>query len=509
MNASAAEGFEAALARAQNSAADPRQVEQLAQTSLEAGEEERAIPFVREAADRLHNARLWQWTGILERALEEHERALAAFGTAARIDPASSSIAHGHARVALEAGIPATDLFQRAIRLAPSDGEVLLGYVAALLAAGKGEQAEAILDQVLARSPFWLDGHAQLAQLRSKLGRRESATRSIERAIAFNPNAEPLWTTLFGILLSAQDFAGLQEAIGRSRTSPLPPSLPLSYAAIAAAELRKVALADQLFAQMNEELRSSVEVWRIRHLLRTGRLAEAVAALDRQLDVDDAGLFWPYASVAWRLTADPRWEWLEGDSDRLVSILDLRSELADIGQLEASLRCLHRSGGQYLDQSVRGGSQTDGPLFTRIDPSIRTLRTAIVRAVKRHIGQLPSSDTRHPLLGRARNRRIRFSGSWSVLLRAGGHHSNHVHPQGWISSAFYVALPESEGEDQHAGWLTLGEPQRELGVDVPPFRQIEPRVGQLVLFPSWMWHGTVPFPKGERLTAAFDVRPPI
>ena len=46
----------------------------------------------------------------------------------------------------------------------------------------------------------------------------------------------------------------------------------------------------------------------------------------------------------------------------------------------------------------------------------------------------------------------------------------------------------------------------ELGLDLPPIRLIEPKPGRLVLFPSTMWHGTVPFAAGERLTVAFDVR---
>ena len=55
---------------------------------------------------------------------------------------------------------------------------------------------------------------------------------------------------------------------------------------------------------------------------------------------------------------------------------------------------------------------------------------------------------------------IRFSGSWSVRLTGEGFHVNHVHPAGWISSAFYVALPEAAmGGDAHAGWLSIGEPQ--------------------------------------------------
>ncbi|MBK9588986.1 MAG: hypothetical protein IPO50_10640 [Sphingomonadales bacterium] len=36
-------------------------------------------------------------------------------------------------------------------------------------------------------------------------------------------------------------------------------------------------------------------------------------------------------------------------------------------------------------------------------------------------------------------------------------------------------------------------------------RLIEPKPGRLVMFPSTMWHGTVPFDAGERLTVAFDV----
>jgi hypothetical protein len=115
----------------------------------------------------------------------------------------------------------------------------------------------------------------------------------------------------------------------------------------------------------------------------------------------------------------------------------------------------------------------------------------------------------HPLLRERRDRPVRFSGSWSVRLRGAGYHTNHVHPQGWISSALYVALPErAKGDPPDAGWLKLGEPPPEIGVSLTATRLIEPKPGRLVLFPSWMWHGTVPFAAGERLTVAFDVRVP-
>jgi hypothetical protein len=97
----------------------------------------------------------------------------------------------------------------------------------------------------------------------------------------------------------------------------------------------------------------------------------------------------------------------------------------------------------------------------------------------------------------------RFVGSWSVRLTQGGFHEPHIHNEGWLSSAFYVSLPQSAGS--RAGWLTIGEPQSVLGLDMQPRRVVEPRRGRLILFPSYLWHGTIPALPGERLTIAFDV----
>jgi uncharacterized protein (TIGR02466 family) len=233
-----------------------------------------------------------------------------------------------------------------------------------------------------------------------------------------------------------------------------------------------------------------------------------VAAVDRELASDRASAAWPYAATAWRLAGDPRGAWLE-DQPGMVSTVDLAADLEPIGPLADRLRALHRSPGEYLDQSVRGGTQTDGPLLSRIDPEIQSLRQVIVAAVERHLAQLPPADRRHPMLGPPRDRRIRFAGSWSVRLAKGGFHSNHFHPQGWISSALYLALPRRQSDEPpDSGRLVLGEPPANLGVALAPHTEVEPKVGRLVLFPSWMWHGTRPFAEGERLTVAFDVALP-
>jgi Putative 2OG-Fe(II) oxygenase len=130
----------------------------------------------------------------------------------------------------------------------------------------------------------------------------------------------------------------------------------------------------------------------------------------------------------------------------------------------------------------------------------------VTAAIATYIAALPSHDPAHPLLAPPRDQPILFEGSWSVRLAAQGFHSQHTHTRGWISSALYVALPKLDTPPK--GWIEFGSPPPELGLDLPPYTQIEPKSGRLVLFPSTLWHGTVPFDDGERLTIAFDVRVP-
>jgi len=89
-----------------------------------------------------------------------------------------------------------------------------------------------------------------------------------------------------------------------------------------------------------------------------------------------------------------------------------------------------------------------------------------------------------------------------------GYHSNHMHPLGWLSSAFYVTLPkEIQNEKKKAGWFYVGVPNIDLQSELTPTRYIKPEVGKLILFPSFLWHGTVPFNEEYyRLTVACDVR---
>jgi tetratricopeptide (TPR) repeat protein len=498
--------FEAALAAADSRAGDVDALDDLARAALAEGEEVAALERILPAAERANSALLWQWAGLLHRSLDEHERAIEEFDRAASLAPDDAGIAHGRARVVLEAGLDAVELFLRARALAPQDGSVLIGLAAARNAVGDGATAAAELTTALEQSPGWLAGYEPLAQLLSTLGQRDRATDALKHSLERFPQQEPLWLTLFAMRLRQEDFAVLAEDVRCAESAGASKRSLALYEAIVAAELDQEAFPAALFGDAAGA--DGLAVWRVRHLLRVGEVDAALPIIDQALARGEPDI-WPYAATAWRLAGDNRSEWLDGDP-RFVQVTDLSANLPPLGELAATLRSLHVARGEYLDQSVRGGTQTDGPLLCRIDPIIRQLRSAIAGAVRSYIAKLPAPDGNHPLLAPRRDRRIRFSGSWSVRLHSGGRHSNHVHPQGWISSALYVSLPpRAADEPRDAGWLTLGQPPENSGVTIEPRREVEPAAGRLALFPSWMWHGTVPFAQGERLTVAFDVRPPI
>lgn len=469
--------------------------------AVKSGLEAEALPLLEQAVERHPNdARVWQVLGLAHRKLDDLAPAVAAFEKAAAFAPGDPLIGHSHARCALEAGLPALDLFERAILLAPNDASVLLGRAAAALAEGRTGQAIAGLAEQVARNPGWLEGHGSLCRLRWLAGERDRFAASFAAAVAVAPREVAIWRAWADTLSHAERYDEVLSVIAEARAKAGSHVAFDAIETVAVAEQGEVAKADALFKALGPVQHVSMAARYLRHLLRAGRPAEASRFAEPWLEDPEAHFVWPYVASAWRLTDDPRWAWLEGDP-RLVGLYDLADQIPSVDALAARLRSLHLDLGQPLEQSVRGGTQTDGPLFSRIEPEIRALRAVIVAAVERHIAGLPPPDTKHPTLP-AKRGPVRFSGSWSVRLAEAGFHANHIHPAGWLSSAFYVTLPEMRGQE---GWLKFGEPQAQLGLELPPFRHIKPKPGRLVLFPSTMWHGTVPFDAGERMTVAFDV----
>jgi tetratricopeptide (TPR) repeat protein len=217
--------------------------------------------------------------------------------------------------------------------------------------------------------------------------------------------------------------------------------------------------------------------------------------------------------VGLRMMGDEGEELLNG-YDTLVQVFDLDapegfSSMEHFNQeLCAYLDSVHPPARDHLNQTLRSGTQTPGRLFGAGHVLVEKLQMRINQAVARYVTGLKEDD-KHPFLSR-RGRGFNYAGSWSSRLRDCGFHINHIHPKGWISSCYYVGVPDAVQDAQtRQGWIKFGESGFDhLVTRNPARRAVQPAPGRLVLFPSYMWHGTNPFHSPTpRTTIAFDVVP--
>lgn len=400
----------------------------------------------------------------------------------------------------------------RAIALGGDAPETWLVRARALQGVGDLDAAEAAFGEAIRRRPGYAVAHRDLAQLRwMRTADPAAAMAALDAAPDTIDLALVRATVLAGTGATAHAGAVLDGAIARCPAGTAAVPLHLAAAGIAGQTGRAQAQLDHAAAALRaapasiEAARAAVEA-----LLHLGSVDEAVALAERVVAAapDDQGAI-ALMATAWRLAGDPRHAALCEDPALVAGHMiatppgwaTLDAYLAD---LAVALDDLHRWRTHPLEQSLRHGSQTQVDL-TRVEvPAIRALFAALAAPVDRQIAALGSGDD--PV-----RRRIgagwRFAGAWSVRLAPGGFHTDHVHPQGWLSSAFYVALPGAVATPPQ-GWLSFGRPGIPTRPALAPFRRLQPRAGMVALFPSYLWHGTEPFAgDAPRLTVAFDIVP--
>jgi tetratricopeptide (TPR) repeat protein len=376
------------------------------------------------------------------------------------------------------------------------------------------EPAEAVAGyrSVLAERPDLLDAHVSLSNLLPQLGRADEALASYAEALARAPTLD-LYLSAIGAARSLRQYAAMQPWIAEAeaRFGAIDDLRALEGLALSGLGDSQASLA------VLEPLAAGGFAGVLGHCayerLKLGDLdkAEEHALAATRAFADDQAP-WAYLTIIWRLKQNPREQWL-ADYERLVMPVDLEppagfaSEQEFMAALAEELHRLHTTTDHPAEQSLREGTQTRGMLFDRNSPLVRALAEQIRTQLEAPLSKLPA-DPAHPFLSR-NSGRVEFATSWSVRLRSGGFHVHHIHHKGWLSSALYAELPPEVAQGGGGeGSLVFGVPPAELGIDLEPRRTVAPRVGRLVVFPSYFWHGTVPFEsETPRLTVAFDALP--
>ncbi|MEY4160172.1 MAG: hypothetical protein RLZZ136_793 [Pseudomonadota bacterium] len=422
--------------------------------------------------------------------------------------PSDAVLAAFQAQTHYELGLPAAALFARAQSFDPANFDMARNHALALISEGQAAEAKELLKRMLADNPGWHDGLKALATLNWTHGDQAQFADHYSEACHARPDDAALWIAWFRMLAQARDWPAAATVLDQAERHLGSTPAIITCRLFIAVEAHDNAAAEALLAQTAHFRGDVSSLCRIRHALRTGVPHVAVAEALPLTTGPSAPLYWPYLSLAWRLLKEDRWRWLDRP-DQLIAAYDIGLSAGDLHEVAELLRSLHTAQAPYIEQSVRGGTQTDRSVLLRHEPLLQKLKTTLLDCTRYHIAQMPAPETNHPLLSTERNGPLLIEGSWSVRLARQGFNVPHTHAMGWLSSACYIALPSPQDMGPApAGHIAFGGPPPELGLALEPYLTIKPEPGKLVMFPSTTFHGTVPFDDGERLVVAFDIKRP-
>lgn len=153
------------------------------------------------------------------------------------------------------------------------------------------------------------------------------------------------------------------------------------------------------------------------------------------------------------------------------------------------------------------GMQSAGNLLKRTEPAFQKLAALVKAKIAEYRDHY--ADEGCDLI-RYFPKEIDFSSSWYLKMKKGGNLGSHIHEEGWISGCVYLKLPSVRKNPTEAAFEygTHGDnyPRRH---DDFPSQVVIQKVGDIVLFPSSLFHHTIPFNSDEdRVCVAFDLKPP-
>jgi tetratricopeptide (TPR) repeat protein len=389
---------------------------------------------------------------LLEGALEHHRAgrlpiAARGYKRVLEIEPDEPTALHFLGLIAYQEGRypEALTCLEKVIALAPSYAEAHQNLGNLYLDGKKHVEALACYDRALAIRPDYPNALANKGDCLRGLGRLDEAATALRRSIQLDPFAKEARYRLAATLLSLDQRAEALEAA--EGCLAIAPDCQNGWAYLATALL---GLERKKEAERFHDLSSIVQIARLEKPNGFGTMDDFNQALEEAVRTHPTLVWEPFQRVSY------------------------------------------------------GGSVT-ADLMVGPNRVLRQFEGALRQAIDRVRDAMPD-DPSHPYYARKpRQYRLTLIAS---ILKEGGWHPTHTHEGAWLSGCYYVRIPSvvAESSNGDAGCIAFGKPDCSLAEGFPLLsRVVRPEPGMAVFFPSYLFHGTVPFGGDEqRIGIAFD-----
>ena len=150
------------------------------------------------------------------------------------------------------------------------------------------------------------------------------------------------------------------------------------------------------------------------------------------------------------------------------------------------------------------GIQTAGNLFSQKNDPIEKIKNIIHSEIEKYKVQFKNSKE-GLIKSWPTNYNIK---GWLVSMKNDGKIKPHIHDYGWLSGSIYINVPPKLKTDSGNLVVCIDDEEHETGKNTYRKKIIDVVTGNLCLFPSSLYHYTIPFEsEEERIVLAFDVTP--
>ncbi|MCH7864397.1 MAG: tetratricopeptide repeat protein [Proteobacteria bacterium] len=476
----------------------------------------RAIELDPDNPDLLNNL------GIALSGMDRLEEAKAVYEEALIFQWKDPEIFHNYGVLLQEMGIldQAQEAYGKALGLNPYREATVLSLGSVYREMGDQDTAIGAYNKAIDLNPLYVDAHEALKLILWDSGERAQMDDSYFRACQVFPKSSEAHSNLGRALVFSQRIEEAERALKKSlELDPQNAEAHNQLGQVYAKQERfKEAVAEHQeairFAGGNalyyEEFGNTLTL--------AGEYREAVDVLLKGHELNPRGSnILGALTIAMKETGDNRVSFFLNNEFVTTRFIEVPDGFDSLDDFNDALHKEHKA--RHVDephwggfswppgQTQHGGTQIPGNVFANPSGMTAILKQQISKAMTEYLGGL-KQDPDHPFL-RYLNPDFRFTGAFSNIIHPSGYDGSHVHPEGWISGVYWVKMPDlpEESWDAGEGCTQFGEPPKHLISDRNKRELlVRPQAGMTAFFPSYYWHGVLPFGGNDtRHAVAFDI----
>ena len=394
---------------------------------------------------------------------------------------------------------------RKAIELNPKIGNAHYNLGITLKSLGKLEEAESSTRNAIKLNPNDAEAHSNLGSILIDLGRLEEGELSTRKAIQLNPNDAAAYSNLGGIL---KDLGKLQESENYySKAISLNPNeinFKMNRSKLLfQREKFEEALKDSDSCNTEESRTQSLIV-----LYALGRIDEIYKRIEKTSKIDEQNI--SLAAFSAFISESEKKSTANNFCKNPLSFLyfsNLKFHIENydpfIKEIINDLKDL-ATVWDPSNKATKNGFQTPAHinLFLNSPKNISHLQSIILNELDKYYMKFNTENCSYIKKWPAK----KDLNGWHVVLKKQGYQESHIHPAGWLSGVIYLKVVPPLNDNEGAIEFSLN------GVNYShinsPQLTHQPKVGDIIFFPSSLHHRTIPFSTNtDRIVIAFDLLP--